>query len=237
MSPPGTPARIIAAMRVLLVEDYQPLARSLEQALGEAGYAVDHATDGEQAAALLEATPYDGMVLDLMIPKLDGLSLLQRVRRARSQVAVLVLTARDQLADRVAGLDAGADDYLVKPFELPELLARLRAIIRRRYRTGDSVIQVGALRIDTTARAVSLAGQPLALSAREYALLEYLAFRRGHVVTRGEIWEHVYDFAAEPSSNVVDVYVGYLRKKIDHGRAGKLIHTHRGLGYSLSDAR
>jgi len=224
-------------MRVLLVEDYEPLARSLVQALGEAGYAVDRAADGEQAAALLAAATYDGMVLDLMLPKIDGLSLLGQLRRRGSEIAILVLTARDQLADRVAGLDAGADDYLVKPFELPELLARLRAIIRRRYRTGDSVIQVGALRIDTTARAVSLAGQPLALSAREYALLEYLAFRRGHVVTRGEIWEHVYDFAAEPSSNVVDVYVGYLRKKIDHGRAGKLIHTHRGLGYSLSDAR
>jgi DNA-binding response OmpR family regulator len=224
-------------MRVLLVEDYQPLARSLAQGLGEAGYAVDRAADGEQAAALLAATPYDGVVLDLMIPKIDGLSLLEGLRRRGSDVAVLVLTARDQLTDRVAGLDAGADDYLAKPFELPELLARLRAIIRRRYRTGGSVIQIGELRIDTAARAVTRAGQPLALSAREYALLEYLAFRRGHVVTRGEIWEHVYDFAAEPSSNVVDVYVGYLRKKIDQGRATKLIHTHRGLGYSLSDAR
>jgi DNA-binding response OmpR family regulator len=222
-------------MRVLLVEDYEPLARSLVQGLGEAGYAVDHAGDGEQAAALLAATPYDGLVLDLMIPKLDGLSLLAQLRRRKSEVAVLVLTARDQLADRVAGLDAGADDYLVKPFELPELLARLRAIIRRRYRTGESVIQIGELRVDTAARAVSVAGQTLTLSAREYALLEYLAFRRGQVVTRGEIWEHVYDFAAEPSSNVVDVYVGYLRKKIDHGRDAKLIHTHRGLGYSLSD--
>ena len=221
-------------MRVLLVEDFQPLARSLQQGLSEAGYAVDHAADGQQALEMASSAAYDALVLDVMLPKLDGLTVLARLRQARSQVAVLMLTARDQLVDRVAGLDAGADDYLVKPFAFDELLARLRAIIRRRYAAGDSVLEIGELRIDTAARVVTRGGQPVSLSAREYAVLEYLAYRRGQVVTRAEIWEHVYDFAAEPSSNVVDVYVGYLRRKIDQGSAAKLLHTHRGLGYSLA---
>jgi DNA-binding response OmpR family regulator len=220
-------------MRVLLVEDFSPLARSLAQGLREAGYAVDVACDGEEALAHAKATPYDGILLDLMIPKIDGLTVLRRLRAEGSSAGVVVLTARDQVADRVAGLDLGADDYLAKPFSFDELLARLRAVIRRRYQASSSVVRVVDLELDASARAVRRAGRAIALSAREYGLLEYLAMRRGQVVTRAEIHDHVYDFAAEPGSNVVDVYVGYLRKKIDEGHDVKLIQTHRGLGYSL----
>jgi DNA-binding response OmpR family regulator len=222
-------------MRVLLVEDFEPLARSLAQGLRETGYAVDLAPDGQQALTLAEANPYDAIVLDLMIPKVDGLTFLARLRRHGSNAAVLILTARDQVSDKVTGLDLGADDYMTKPFALDELLARLRAVIRRRYQAPSSVVQIGDLELDAAGRAVRRSGRAIALSAREFALLEYLAMRRGHVVTRSEIHEHVYDFATEPASNVVDVYVGYLRKKIDDGQAVKLIHTHRGLGYSLGE--
>jgi len=221
-------------VRVLVIEDYEPLARSLGQGLREAGYAVDVAADGEDGLGFAESSPYDAIVLDLQVPKIDGLTVLRRLRAGGGTAAVLVLTARDQVADRVAGLDGGADDYMVKPFAFEELLARLRAVIRRRYLAPDSVLRVQDLEIDSAGRAVRRAGRPVPLSAREYALLEYLAMRRGQVVTRSEIWEHVYDFAREPSSNVVDVYVGYLRKKIDAGCAVKLIRTHRGLGYSLA---
>lgn len=220
-------------MRVLLVEDFAPLARSLAQGLREAGYAVDVASDGEEALALARTTPFDGILLDLMIPKVDGLTVLRRLREGGATAGVLVLTARDQVADKVAGLDLGADDYLAKPFPFEELLARLRAVIRRRYQAPRNILRVGDLEVDATARAVRRAGRPIALSAREYSLLEYLALRHGQVVTRAEIHDHVYDFAAEPGSNVVDVYVGYLRKKIDDGHGAKLIQTHRGLGYSL----
>ena len=220
-------------MRVLLVEDFPPLARSLAQGLREAGYAVDVARDGEEALAHAKATPYDGVLLDLMIPKIDGLTVLRRLRADGASAGVLVLTARDQVADRVAGLDLGADDYLAKPFSFDELLARLRAVIRRRYQAPSNVVRVDDLEVDASARSVRRAGRSITLSAREYGLLEYLAMRRGQVVTRAEIHDHVYDFAAEPGSNVVDVYVGYLRKKIDDGYAVKLIQTHRGLGYSL----
>jgi DNA-binding response OmpR family regulator len=220
-------------MRVLVIEDYAPLLRSVRQGLQEAGYAVDAAADGEEGLALAEAAPYDAIVLDLMLPKLDGLTVLSRLRRGGGAAGVVILTARDGTADRVKGLDLGADDYLVKPFAFQELLARLRAVIRRRYASADSTIAVGDLQIDTAGRIVRRAGQTIPLSGREYALLEYLARRTGQVVSRTEIWEHLYDFAADPSSNVVDVYVGYLRKKIDQGHAVKLLLTHRGLGYSL----
>jgi DNA-binding response OmpR family regulator len=224
-------------MRVLLVEDYQPLARSVAQGLREAGYAVDVAGDGEEGLALSQANPYDALVLDLMVPKVDGITILRRLRAARSNVGVLIITARDQLEARVGGLDEGADDYLVKPFAFEELLARLRAVIRRRYQTTTNVISIGDLVIDSGARSVKRAGRGVTLSAREFALLEYLALRRGQVVSRTEVWEHVYDFAAEPSSNVIDVYVGYLRRKLGDGEGGaeRLIHTHRGLGYSLDE--
>ena len=224
-------------MRVLLIEDFEPLARSVAQGLRESGYAVDVAADGEEGLALAQASAYDAILLDLMVPKLDGLAVLRQLRAEGSTAAVGVITARDQVADRVGGLDLGADDYLVKPFAFAELLARLRAVIRRRYQTTSNVLRVGDLEIDAAARIVKRAGRTIGLSAREFGLLEYLALRRGQVVTRTEIWEHVYDFAAEPSSNVVDVYVGYLRRKLDDGEGGarRLLHTHRGLGYSLGE--
>jgi DNA-binding response OmpR family regulator len=222
-------------MRVLLIEDYEPLARSLTQGLREAGYAVDATANGEEGLGLAQANPYDALVLDLMVPRLDGLTILRRLRASGSRASVLIITARDQVHDRVEGLDLGADDYLVKPFAFDELLARLRALIRRRYQAVTNLIRVGDLELDGAARIVRRAGRVVSLSAREFALLEYLALRRGQVVTRDEIWEHVYDFAAERSSNVVDVYVGYLRRKLGDGEGGaaRLIHTHRGLGYSL----
>jgi DNA-binding response OmpR family regulator len=220
-------------MRVLLVEDYEPLARSVAQGLREAGYAVDRSADGEEGLWYAEANAYDAIVLDVMLPKMDGLTLLRTLREKKNPAAVLILTAKDRLADRVSGLDAGADDYLVKPFEFDELLARLRALIRRRYRVGEAVIRIADLEVDTGARVVKRAGTAVQLSAREYALLEYLALRRDQVVTRAEIWEHVYDFASDPSSNVVDVYIGYLRRKIDDDREPKLIQTRRGQGYLL----
>jgi DNA-binding response OmpR family regulator len=220
-------------MRVLVIEDYLPLLRSLEQGLREAGYAVDTASDGEVGLGLTEATAYDALVVDIMLPKLDGLALVRRLRSRQDPTPVLVLTARDAVDDRVRGLDTGADDYLTKPFAFDELLARVRALIRRGYRAAASVIRVDDLEVDTAARSVSRRGVAIDLSAREYALLEYLATRSGQVVTRSEIRDHVYDFASDPTSNVIDVYIGYLRKKIERDGEAKLIHTRRGLGYVL----
>jgi DNA-binding response OmpR family regulator len=228
-------------MRLLVVEDYAPLLRSVSQGLREEGYAVDAAADGEEALSCLAAGPYDLVVLDIMLPKVDGLEVLRRMRadkaNQKDKAAVLLLTAKDQIPDRVAGLDAGADDYLVKPFAFEELVARVRALLRRRYDVKGSVISIGDLEIDTIGRRVKRAGTPIVLSAREYALLEYLALRREQVVTRAEIWQHVYDFASDPSSNVVDVYIGYLRRKLDDPFDRKLIQTRRGQGYLLGEAQ
>jgi two-component system, OmpR family, copper resistance phosphate regulon response regulator CusR len=218
-------------VRVLVVEDYAPVRAAVREGLAENGFAVDVANDGEEGLWLAQSNPYDVIVLDLMLPKLDGTSILKRLRAGGSQVAVIVLTARDQLDDRVKGLDLGADDYLVKPFAFAELLARVRALVRRRYEMRDPTIRVGDIEIDTARREVKRSGESVALSAREYALLEYLAMRIGEVVTRTDIWEHVYDFHSEAHSNVVDVYIGYLRKKLERDGAPKLIHTRRGQGY------
>ena len=220
-------------MRLLVIEDYQPLATAMVQSLQEAGYAVDHAPDGITGLRLGGEAHYDLVVLDLMLPGVEGMTILADLRRQQSEATVLIVTARDALDDRVRGLDAGADDYLVKPFALEELLARVRALLRRRFQTASPIVQIGDLRLDTVARTVERAGRPLILSAREYALLEYLASRRGHVVSRSEIWTHVFSGSEVPSSNVVDVYVGYLRKKIDGPHAPQLLRTHRGLGYQL----
>lgn len=220
-------------MRLLLIEDYEPLARSLTQGLKEAGYGVDVAADGETGLALAEKAAYDIVLLDLMLPRVDGFTVLERLRAARSTVGVIILTAREELPDRIKGLDLGADDYVTKPFAFDELLARIRSVLRRRQGLSHNIIEIADLKIDTTARRVERAGHIIALSAREYALVEYLASRYGETVTRAEIVDHVYDFASSPSSNVVDVYIGYLRRKIDREGEVKLIHTHRGLGYSI----
>jgi DNA-binding response OmpR family regulator len=220
-------------MRLLLVEDHLPLARAIQQGLEEEGYAVDVAREGDEANFKARATEYDVILLDLMLPKVDGLTLLQNWRRDGVKTHVLVLTAKDRLTDKVRGLDLGADDYLTKPFELDELFARVRALVRRRHEIKSSVIKVFDLEIDTAARAVKRNGQRIPLTPREYALLEFLAFHRGKVVTRPMIWEHLYDENDENTSNVVDVYIRYLRNKIDKGFHPPLLLTRWGEGYML----
>jgi DNA-binding response OmpR family regulator len=220
-------------VRVLLVEDHKPLVRSLRRGLEEEGFAVDVAYDGEEGDFKAQSAEYDAIILDLMLPKEDGLSLLQRWRRKGMQTHVLVLTARGSLEDKVRGLDFGADDYLSKPFELGELLARLRALVRRGHQVKDPILRVHDLEIDTAARTVKRAGQPIHLTPREFALLEFLAFHRGKVVSRSMIWEHLYDEHDENTSNVVDVYIRYLRNKIDKSFEPALIMTRWGEGYQL----
>ncbi len=220
-------------MRVLVVEDYTPMRRTLQRGLQEAGFSVDCAEDGEEGLFLVEANTYDAIVLDLMLPKIDGLSVLKRLRESGRQVPVLVLTARDGVDDRIHGLNLGADDYLPKPFSFEELLARVRALIRRAYKTGDPVIRIAHLSVDTASRCVRVDGEEVTLTAREYALLELLARRNGDLVTRGEIFDHCYGFDADTASNVIDVYIGYLRRKLERPDRPKLIHTRRGQGYQL----
>jgi DNA-binding response OmpR family regulator len=220
-------------VRVLLIEDHKPLVRALKQGLEEEGFAVDVAYDGEEGNYKAQTANYDIIILDLMLPKEDGLSLLQRWRRDGMTSHVLVLTARGSIEDKVKGLDLGADDYLTKPFELEELFARLRALIRRGHQVKDPVIRVLDLEIDTATRTVRRAGQAVHLTPREYALLEFLAFHRGRVVSRSMIWEHLYDEQDENTSNVVDVYIRYLRNKIDKGFDVPLILTRWGEGYMM----
>ena len=220
-------------MRVLLVEDHKPLVRALRQGLEEEGFAVDVAYDGEEGNFKARSATYDAIILDRMLPKIDGLTLLQRWRKDGLVTHVLILSARGGLDDRVAGLDQGADDYLAKPFELTELLARLRALIRRGHQVKDPVLRVHDLEIDTAARTVKRGGQTIHLTPREYGLLEFLAFHRGKVVTRTMIWNHLYDEQDENTSNVVDVYIRYLRTKIDKGFEPPLILTRWGEGYML----
>ena len=220
-------------MRVLVVEDHKPLVRALRQGLEEEGFAVDVANDGEEGAFKAQTANYDVIILDLMLPKEDGLSLLQRWRRAGLQTHVIVLTARGSIEDKVHGLDLGADDYMTKPFELEELLARIRALVRRNHQIKDPVLRIFDLEIDTTARTIKRGGKSIHLTPREYALLEFLAFHRGKVVTRSMIWEHLYDEQDENTSNVVDVYIRYLRNKIDRNHEPALILTRWGEGYML----
>jgi DNA-binding response OmpR family regulator len=220
-------------MRVLLIEDHKPLVRALKQGLEEEGFAVDTAFDGEEGDFKARSAEYDVVILDVMLPKGDGLTLLQSWRRDGMATHVLLLTARSAIEDKVRGLDLGADDYLTKPFELEELLARLRALIRRGHQVKDPVLRIFDLEIDTAARSVKRAGQAIHLTPREYALLQFLAFHRGKVVTRSMIWEHLYDDQDENTSNVVDVYIRYLRNKIDKNFDPPLILTRWGEGYLL----
>jgi DNA-binding response OmpR family regulator len=224
-------------MRILVVEDFQPLRESLVQGLREAGYAVDEAADGESALWYARSGEHDVIVLDLMLPKIDGITVLMTLRKQQCPSHVLVLTARDTTEDKVRGLDLGADDYLIKPFKFAELLARIKALIRRKYETKTTIIRVADLELDTTHRIVKRDGALIDLSAREYALLEYLALNAERTVSRSMIWQHVSDFNASLESNVVDVYVGLLRKKIEHAGKARLIHTKRGQGYMLGNVR
>ena len=221
-------------MRVLLIEDSAPIVRAVRQGLEEEGFAVDVATDGEEGDVKARTTSYDVIVLDRMLPKVDdGLSLLKKWRAAGVATHVLVLTAKTQTQDKVTGLDTGADDYLTKPFEFSELLARIRALVRRGHQQKDPILRCYDLEIDTAARTVRRSGQVIHLTPREYALLEFLAFHRGKVVTRSMIWEHLYDEYDENTSNVVDVYIRYLRNKIDKNHEPQLILTRWGEGYML----
>jgi two-component system OmpR family response regulator len=213
-------------MRVLVIEDETEILRAIAQALREEGYAVDEAEDGENGDFKATSWEYDAIILDLMLPRRDGWKVLQSLRN-KKKTPVLILTARDGLDDRVRGLDSGADDYLVKPFALNELLARLRAIIRRSVGHADSVIQIGDIAIDTRARTVARNGKPVLLTAREYSLVELLALHRGKVVSRTNIYDHIFDENDDTLSNLVDVHIMHIRKKLGKN----FITTRRGLGY------
>jgi two-component system, OmpR family, response regulator len=215
-------------MRVLVVEDEPDLLNSLMKALREDGYAVDGGADGEDGLYKAESYDYDAVVLDIMLPGIDGWEVLRRLRKTK-KTPVLMLTARDAVRDRVRGLDSGADDYLVKPFELPELLARLRALIRRAASKAQPRLEIGDFTIDTAARKVSRRGQELVLTAREYTLLEFLALHRGELVTRTMLYDHLFDENDDTLSNLLDVHVSNLRKKLGHD----FITTRRGHGYCI----
>lgn len=222
-------------MRILVAEDHPTLARSLVEGLRDEGYSVDLAFDGVEALHAARSVEYDCVLLDVMLPRMEGWDILKNMRSDGNDSPVLMLTARDALDDRVRGLDLGADDYLVKPFEWEELIARVRALIRRTHDRTSPLLSVADLQIDTAGRSVTRADQPIDLTAKEYALLEYLAHRSGQVVTRGDIWDHLYDQHDEIRSNVIDVLIGNLRRKIDRGHDQPLIQTRRGQGYLLGD--
>lgn len=221
-------------MRILVVEDHPTLARSIAGGLRDEGYAVDLTFDGEEGLDLAQRNPYDTIVLDMMLPKRDGWSILSTLREGGSKTPVICLTAQDAIDDRIRGLNLGADDYLTKPFAFEELVARVRAMIRRGHDKPSSILTVGDLEIDLARKSVRRNGKSIDLSAREFALLQYLAHRKDQVVSRTDIWEHIYDQYDEVASNVVDVYIGYLRNKIDRDFDKKVIHTRRGQGYMLS---
>jgi len=220
-------------MRLLVIEDYPPLQQSLTKGLREADFAVDSTRDGKEGLWYATSNEYDVIILDLMLPGMNGLDILKKIRAKGLKTHVLILTAKDTVEDRVAGLNFGADDYLIKPFAFEELLARVRALLRRKYREKNPSIRIKDLRIDFAAQRLWRGGEEIQLTAREYALLEYLAMRAGETISRADIWEHVYDFNSSASSNVVDVYIGYLRKKIERPNKPALIHTVRGRGYRL----
>ena len=215
-------------MRILLIEDETDLLTSLAKAVREEGYAVDTAVDGEIGLYKAQNTDYDAIVLDVMLPHMDGWELLDRLRQSK-KTPVLMLTARDTSWDRVRGLDTGADDYMVKPFDLEELFARLRALIRRSAGKSLNVIEIGNVVINLAARLVSVAGYPVALTAREYGLLEYLAMHRGEIVTRSDLYEHLFDEDEDSLSNLLDVHISNLRKKM----GTDLVTTRRGHGYCI----
>ncbi|MCW1922568.1 response regulator transcription factor [Luteolibacter arcticus] len=220
-------------MRLLVVEDHTALREGLCQFFREAGYLVDSEAGGEEGLWAAQGSEYDAVILDLMLPGVDGMSILRRLRAQGNPIHILVISARDGLEDRLEALDAGADDFLVKPFPLAEALARTRALLRRSFGKKSPLISIGDLEIDPARRSAKRGGIGIEFTALEYRLLEYLAYRAGEVVTRADIWEHVFEDGTGGSSNAVDVYVGYLRKKLNVTGAPDLIQTRRGQGYTL----
>jgi heavy metal response regulator len=221
-------------VRLLLVEDEEGIGKFICQGLREAGHTVDWVTNGEDGLSYALATPYDVCILDIMLPNMDGFQLLRQLRQKQNQIPVLCLTARDSVEDRVRGLNLGADDYLVKPFDFSELLARIHALLRRPPLQMTDKLQVGNLEMNTVQRTVQRDGEEIVLSQREFMLLEYLMRNAGQVLTRTQIGERVWGFDFYNESNVVDVYIGYLRRKIDKKGADSLIKTVRGVGFRLS---
>tara|TARA_R110002096_G_scaffold42893_17_gene115389 strand:- start:1538 stop:2215 length:678 start_codon:yes stop_codon:yes gene_type:complete len=220
-------------MRVLIVEDSQYIRESVALVLRESGYAVDESSDGEEGLWKAQSNPYDVIILDIMLPGLDGLSALRKLRQEGNQTQILILSAKDTTDDRIKGLRDGADDYLVKPFDLEELLARVEALCRRTYKK-NPVVQIGGLTINLQAKTVSCGEQPIDITAREYAILEFLALRQGEVVSRTEIEDHVYDELVSPVSNVIDKSICVLRKKLaEASDTAPVIQTRRGQGYII----
>jgi two-component system copper resistance phosphate regulon response regulator CusR len=222
------------SVRILLVEDESRVAAFIAKGLREQAYAVDLARDGEQAVYLAAVNEYDLVILDVMLPVKDGHAVCRELRAAGFRAPILMLTARDAVDDRVAGLDSGADDYLIKPFDFKELLARMRALLRRPSEVRPASIRVDDLTLDTASHAIARGGKPIALTAKEYALLEFLVLNQGRVVGRERIAEHVWNESFDAFSNIIDVYVKRLRAKLDAGAGRRLIHTRRGEGYILS---
>lgn len=222
-------------MRILIVEDETALAETLKKGLEEETYAVDLAFDGEEGLFLAENESYDLIILDIMLPEVDGLTILEKIRKRGVKTPVLMLTAKDTIRDKIKGLDTGADDYLTKPFHFDELLARIRALLRRAHDIKDPVIEISDLSINTVTREVTRAGKLITLTAKEYALLELLALNKGRVLSRTIITEHLYDQNFDLDSNIIDVFINRLRSKIDRDFEKKLIHTIRGAGYTLRD--
>ena len=222
-------------MRILVVEDEKKVASFIKQGLEEEGYAVDWAADGQEGLTLALDGVHDLIVLDLNLPKIDGLEVLQELRKAKIKAPVLLLTIRAMIEDKVLGLDAGADDYLTKPFSFQELLARIRALFRRRLEAEPALLQIADLTLDPSRRVVRRGAEKIDLSTKEFALLDYFMRNPGRVLTRTMIAEHVWDYDFDTATNVIDVYVNFLRKKIDADRAVKLIHTVRGVGYMMQE--
>lgn len=222
-------------MRILVVEDYFSLLETISKRLAAVGYSVDTAKDGMEALDYILLTTYDLIILDIMLPKMDGFTLIRILREKGIHTPILCLTAKDSVEDKVTGLDLGADDYIVKPFSFEELLARIRALLRRQTIATGPVLKVKDLIMDTNNRKVIRGGKEIDLTSKEYALLEYLIKNKGKVLTRSQIAEHIWNYDFEGTSNIVDVYIRYLRRKIDDGFEDKLIHTVRGIGYTLKD--